>query len=156
MFPFFLIRNSTSLYIFSHDKFILKVSKVRNSPAIAAFKKLGPSYVSKNSEVGKTECLTFFPPGFKNSSETGAPTPVPIDETQKKKKKKKRKTKHDSDEENEIDSNQTQNVTQTATDVETTEEPEDGELDDDDSADDEDSANEVNETENAAAEITET
>lgn len=132
----------------------MKVAKVRNSPAIAALKTLGPSYVSKNSEVGKTECLAFFPSGFKNSSETGAATPVPIDETQKKKKKKKRKTKHDSDEENEIDSNQTQNVTQT--DVEATEQPEDGELDEDDSADDEDSANEVNETENAAAETTET
>lgn len=116
---------------------------------------MGPSYVSKNSEVGKIECSAFFPPGFKNSSETGAATPIPIDETQKKKKKKKRKTKHDSDEENEIDSNRTQNVTQAA-DVEATEEPDDGELDEDDSADDEDSANDVNETENVAAEITET
>lgn len=142
--------------IFSHDKFILKVSKVRNSPTMAALKKLGPSYVSKNSEVGKVECLAFFPPSFRNSSETGAPTPVPIDETQKKKKKKKRKVKHDSDEENEIDSSQAQNVAQTIADVETMEEPEDGELDDDDSADDEDSTNEANETENAVAETTET
>lgn len=122
------------------------MAKTRNSPVIAALKKLGPNYISKNTEVGKIECLAFFPPGFKNSSETGETTPVPVDETQKKKKKKKRKTKHDSDEENGIENSQdVKNIAQTTTDVEATEEPEDGtELDDEDSADDDDSANEEN------------
>lgn len=111
-----------------------------------------------NTEVGKTECLVFFPPGYKNSSETGETTPVPVDEIHKKKKKKKRKAKHDSDEENEIENSQeVKNVAQAPADgVDTTEEPEDGtELDDEDSADDDDSANEPNETENVA-ETTET
>lgn len=131
------------------------MAKTANSAAIAALKAFGPNYVSKNTEIGKTECLVFFPPGYKNSSETGQVTPLPVDETQKKKKKKKRKAKHDSDEENEVD-NALNNVAQAPADVETTEEPEDGtELDDEDSVDDEDSANEANDTENAP-ETTET
>lgn len=153
-----IVVNFSHFIVFSHDKFILKVAKFRNSPAIIALKTMGPSYVSINSEIGKTECLGFFPFGYKNSSETGAPTPIPIDESQKKKKKKKRKPKHDSDEENEIDNAQSQNVAQTTTDIEAAEEPEDGELDDeDDSGEDEDSvANDVNETENTANETVET
>lgn len=138
----FLIGN-----IFSFDKFILKVAKTKDSPIICALKKLGPSYTSKNTEVGKIECSAFFPPGYKNSSETGETTPIPVDEKPKK-KKKKRKTKHESDDD--VDNSQAQNVAQAPADVEATEEPEDGtELDDEDSADEEDSA-EANETENAA------
>lgn len=134
----------------SFDKFILKVAKTRNSSVLGALKKLGPNFVSKNTELGKMECLRFFPPGFKNSSETGETTPVPMDATHKKKKKKKRKTKTDLDEENGIENcHDMQNMAQTATDIETTEEPEDGtELDDEDSADDDDSVNEANESEN--------
>lgn len=131
--------------LFSYDKFVIKVAKVKNSLILASLKKLGPSYISKNTEVGKSECLLFFPPGYKNSSETGETTPVPVDEKPKK-KKKKRKTKQGSDEENE--NNQVQSATQAPTDVEIADEPEDGtEQDDDDSADDEDSA-EGNEMEN--------
>lgn len=121
------------------------MAKTKNSLILLSLKKLGPSYISKNTEVGKSECLLFFPPGYKNSSETGETTPVPIDEKPKK-KKKKRKTKQGSDEENE--NNQMQNATQAPTDVEIADEPEDGtEQDDDDSADEEDSA-EGNEMEN--------
>lgn len=107
---------------------------------MAALKRLGPSYTSKNSIEGKVECLAFFPPGYKNSSETGETTPLPIDEKPKK-KKKKRKTKQGSDEENENENNQVKSVAQAPADIEATDEPEDGtEQDDDDSADDEDSA----------------
>lgn len=114
---------------------------------MAALKKLGPSYTSKNAIEGKVECLAFFPSGYKNSSETGETTPLPVDEKPKK-KKKKRKNKQGSDEENENDNNQVQSVaSQAPADVEATE-PEDGtEQDDDDSVDDEDSA-EGNDTEN--------
>lgn len=130
---------------FSYDKFVIKVAKTKNSPILLSLKKLGPSYINKNTEVGKSECLLFFPPGYKNSSETGETTPIPVDEKPKK-KKKKRKTKQGSDEENE--NNQVQNAAQAPTDVEIADEPEDGtEQDDDDSADDEDSA-EGNEIEN--------
>lgn len=132
-------------WIFSYDKFILKVAKTKGSPILAALKRLGPSYISKNTEEGKIECLTFFPPGYKNSSETGETTPVPVDEKPKK-KKKKRKAKQGSDEENE--NSQVQNVTQAPSDVVATDEPEDGtEQDDDESGDDDDSA-EGNEMEN--------
>lgn len=99
-------------------------------------KKLGPSYISKNTEIGKNECLSFFPRGYKNSSETGETKLIPVDKKPKK-KKKKRQTKQP-DEENE---NQTQSVTQTPTDVEAADDPEDGtEQDGDDSADDDSTA----------------
>lgn len=113
-----------------------------------ALKKLGPCYISKNTEIGKQECSLFFPAGYKNSSETGETTPIPVDEKPKK-KKKKRKTKQGSDDETD---NQAQNVAQTPADAETTDEPEDAtEQDDDDSGDDEDSA-EGNEVENLPTE----
>lgn len=79
-----------------HDKLILKAAKTPESPAIDVLKKLCPCYVSKNTEIAKTECLGFFPIGYKNSSETGEPTPEPIDEKPKK-RKRKRKVKQDSD-----------------------------------------------------------
>lgn len=115
-----------------------------------ALKKLGPSYISKNTETGKNDCLAFFPPGYKNSSETGETTPIPVEEKTKK-KKKKRKTKQDADEESE--NNHVQDVAQAPADVEASPEDE-AELDDDDSADEDDSADGV-EGENAP-ETTET
>lgn len=120
----------------------MKVAKTKGSPVLAALKKLGPSYISKNTEIGKIECLAFFPPGYKNSSETGETTPIPVEEKTKK-KKKKRKNKQDADEENE--NNRVQDVAQAPADVEAnTEEHEDeAELDDDDSADEDDSADGV-------------
>lgn len=128
-------------YCFSYDKFILKVAKANGSVILPALKKLGPSYISKNTEIGKVECSTFFPAGYKNSSETGETTPVPVDDKPKK-KKKKRKTKQGSDEEN--DNAQLQSVTQAPADIEAAEEPEDGtEQDDDDSAEDDDSSADV-------------
>lgn len=128
------------------------MAKTKDSPILSSLKKLGPSYISKNTEQGKIECLSFFPPGYKNSSETGETTPIPVDEKPKK-KKKKRKTKQGSDDENE--NNQMQNVAQAPADVEATDEPEDGtEQDDDDSIDDEDSA-EGNEIENLPETATE-
>ncbi|XP_031634237.1 uncharacterized protein LOC116347678 [Contarinia nasturtii] len=135
-----LIANSTFNYHKNpptiYDKFVLKVAKIKNSPILLALKKLGPCYTSKNTEIGKSECMLFFPSGYKNSSETGESTPIPTDEKPKK-KKKKRKTKQGSDEENDNENNQVQNVAQAPADVE----PEDcTEQDDDDSAEDEDSA----------------
>lgn len=53
--------------------------------------------MSMNTEIGKAECMRFFPIGYKNSSECGEPTPEPIND-EPKKRKRKRKTKQDSDE----------------------------------------------------------
>lgn len=109
------------------------MAKTKNSAILVALKKLGPSYISKNTEIGKKECLSFFPQGYNNSSETGETTPVPV-EVKPKKKKKKRQTKQDEE-------NQTQSVTLTPADVEATDDPEDAtEQDDDESADDDSTA----------------
>lgn len=80
----------------SFDKIVLKVAKYTESTTVAALKEHGPSHVSENTEIGRIECLAFFPVGYKNASETGETTPVPTDEKPKK-KKKKRKTKQDTD-----------------------------------------------------------
>lgn len=75
---------------------VLKVAKCAGSTTIAVLKEHGPSYVSEHTEIGRVECLAFFPVGYKNASETGETTPVPTDEKPKK-KKKKRKAKQDAD-----------------------------------------------------------
>lgn len=68
---------------------ILKVSKA-TSDAVLSLSVLGPSYMSKNSEIGKAECLVLFPPGYTVGSETGEPEPVPEEEKPTKKKKKRK------------------------------------------------------------------
>lgn len=71
---------------------ILKVAKLPGN-AILSLVALGPSYMSRNTEIGKTECIAFFPPGYVQSSETGEPDPVPEEEKPaRKRKKKKQKT----------------------------------------------------------------
>lgn len=82
------------------DKFILKVAKRKESLIISILKEYGPSYVSEHAEIGRAECLSFFPPGYKNSSETGETTPIPSE--QPKKKKKKRKARDEADAETKL------------------------------------------------------
>lgn len=66
---------------------VLKVSKAKPDPILELIS-MGPSYMSKNSEIGKVECLGFFPIGYIVGSETGEPEPIPEEERPKKKKKK--------------------------------------------------------------------
>lgn len=80
----------------SYDKFVLKAAKSNGSPAVAAFMKLSPNSVSANTVIGESECLAYFPRGYKNASETGETTPIPA-EQQPKKRKRKRKAKTDAD-----------------------------------------------------------
>lgn len=72
------------------------MSKAKPEP-ILSLVGMGPSYMSKNSEVGKMECLGFFPIGYMVGSETGEPEPV-SEEEKPKKKKKKGKHRRDPDE----------------------------------------------------------
>lgn len=74
---------------------MLKVAKREELSTISILKEYGPSYISEHAEIGRAECLSFFPPGYKNSSETGETTPVPSE--QPKKKKKKRKARNETD-----------------------------------------------------------
>lgn len=71
---------------------ILKVAK-QPGDAILSLVAIGPSYMSRNTEIGKTECIAFFPPGYTVASETGEPDPV-LEEEKPTKKKKKKKQKH--------------------------------------------------------------
>lgn len=104
--------------------------------------------MSKNTELGKVECLAYFPCGYKNSSETGETTPIPVEEAPKK-KKKKRKTKQDADDADEKaqDESNIQQDGDAEQDIEDT-----AELDDDD---DEENTIEENETENVAVDAKE-
>lgn len=122
----------------SYDKLVVKVAKISNSPTITTLEKLGPCHMSKNTEIGKTECLIFFPPGYKNSSETGEPTPEPIDEKPKK-KKKKRKAKQEGTDEGDTKTADETNVPQ-ETEQEVISEQGDGAEDEDDSNDEENSS----------------
>lgn len=71
----------------------MKVAKHKDSDLIGLLKEHGPTHISENAEIGRTECLSFFPVGYRMSSETGETTPVPAE--QKKKKKRRRKNKDD-------------------------------------------------------------
>lgn len=53
--------------------------------------------MSEHGEIGRMECLSFFPPGYKNSSETGETTPVPTELPKKKKKKRKARDEADAE-----------------------------------------------------------
>lgn len=79
---------------------VLKVAR-QPEEALLALTALCPSYISRNTEIGRVECEKFFPPGYVVSSETGEPVePAPgeQEETSKKKKKKKKKGAVDTDE----------------------------------------------------------
>lgn len=117
---------------------MLKVAKTSNTPTIELLKKLGPCYTSKNTEVGRTECLAFFPPKYKNSSETGQPTPEPVDEKPKK-KKKKRKAKQDGADDNDAKTTDETNVPQEMEQEAISELGDGAELEDDDDDDDHES-----------------
>lgn len=93
---FLFLENKKKTSARSYDKIVLKVAKYSGSTTTAVLNEHGPSHVSENTEIGRFECLAFFPIGYKNASETGETTPVPTDEKPKK-KKKKRKTKHETD-----------------------------------------------------------
>lgn len=78
-----------------YDRLIVKAAKGLGEPGGGeTLRQLvchGPNYVSPNTEIGRDECLLFFPIGYRNASETGVEEPEPEDETVKSKKKKKKK-----------------------------------------------------------------
>lgn len=132
-------------FCFSHDKMVIKVAKVTND-AILALSNMGPSYMSRNSEIGKAECLVFFPPGYVVGSETGEPEPVP-EEDKPKKKKKKRKHRHAADEvDNVVENGGVENGATEQEESEVGDENDDGDDDDDD--EDEDKIEEAEAAEN--------
>lgn len=121
---------------------VIKVAKVTND-AMLALSNMGPSYMSRNSEIGKAECLVFFPSGYVVGSETGEPEPVP-EEDKPKKKKKKRKHRHAADE---VD-NVIENGGSELPEQDESEEVGDDDGDDDDDDEDEDKVEETEAAEN--------
>lgn len=77
-----------------HDKLVVKVAKMKTSNVIAILNEHCPSHVSKDAEIGKEECLKFFPSGYVNGSETGEPILVPEDISLKKRKKRRKSRMH--------------------------------------------------------------
>lgn len=137
-------------WFFSFDKFVLKVWKKKGSPAMAELYEHGPCYVSENAEIGRIECFSFFPPGYKISSETGETTPIPTNDRPRK-KKKRRKVKSDA-EADAVDNGEKKTSDEASNDQDSAN---DG-LDDDDEnkTDDEDDDEDI-ENENGDAEATE-
>lgn len=110
---------------------VLKVAR-QPEEGLLAFSGLGPSYISRNTEIGRAECDIFFPPGYTVSSETGEPEPVPEEEKPVKKKKKKKKGAVDVDE---VENPAENNVGEPMVDQEQ-EESELGDMEEDDGDDD--------------------
>lgn len=115
-------------FIYSADKLVVKLAK-STSHALLTLATHGPSYVSQNTEIGKIECLSFFPEGYVVESETIENEGEGEQEQEtKKKRKKKKKAKQNKDDvtENEVDN-------EDGDDIEDDEEGEiDGSGDDDD------------------------
>lgn len=94
-----LIANTTDSYLKKKplitDKLVLKVTK-GSSEALTALRELGPLYCSKNTVIGHTECLLFFPEGYTNLEEGEGVEEEVVEVSKKKKKRKKKKDEESS------------------------------------------------------------
>lgn len=90
-----LLAKTTDLYLKRRpcieDKFVVKAAKRMHSSTILNLAGLGPSYVSLNTEIGREDCLKFFPLSYnaREDEEEGGSENAGGKKKRKGKKKKK-------------------------------------------------------------------